>query len=406
MEKNRITICLTMMFLFCALTLAEEPKVIIYTFTQNGTEFGLSKSLREYLIKSDIPFETIDILKPGNENVRKEIGRKTGQGGVPVFDINGEIVVGSTPPKRAMLNSLIEKYFPRVVLTANTAKLTMILAGSQRYVNSDKANSILEKCFNAYKARLIYQLCLTSELTKAAEKSSLPSQKMAVMTVAKDAAFNDYKSALAEFRRICNNNPTVREARFAWDKAANESDSVNLQWAGLFGSNIIQDQSAFQVKAMQQENAESFAAIRTESERILGAFKALFPTEAEQQSIVEYSYWALQPNPKYPIDGPGVAYYFKIRRGYNRATLQSLIDANLWIKQCDWYQISEQMYLGITEREKKERAKMKAAGYHSVYEDKRLEQEKTLEQIAETAEKEIGKSIERETTNPILSKVD
>lgn len=50
------------------------------------------KTLKEYLSKNNIEFQDIDVSK--NEKDLQEMIKLSGQMGVPVVDIDGEIVVG------------------------------------------------------------------------------------------------------------------------------------------------------------------------------------------------------------------------------------------------------------------------------------------------------------------------
>ena len=49
-------------------------------------------SLKEFLKEHNIEFEEIDVSR--NQEAAKEMIEKTGQMGVPVVEINGEVVVG------------------------------------------------------------------------------------------------------------------------------------------------------------------------------------------------------------------------------------------------------------------------------------------------------------------------
>lgn len=49
-------------------------------------------TLKNYLKEHSIEFEDIDVSQ--NETVQKEMIEKSGQMGVPVVEINGEIIVG------------------------------------------------------------------------------------------------------------------------------------------------------------------------------------------------------------------------------------------------------------------------------------------------------------------------
>ncbi len=50
------------------------------------------QTLKQYLQENNIKFEDIDVSQ--NKEAREEMGKKSGEMGVPVIDINGEIVVG------------------------------------------------------------------------------------------------------------------------------------------------------------------------------------------------------------------------------------------------------------------------------------------------------------------------
>ena len=50
------------------------------------------KTLKEYLTNNDIKFQEIDVSKDKKE--LQEMIKKSGQMGVPVTEVNGEIVIG------------------------------------------------------------------------------------------------------------------------------------------------------------------------------------------------------------------------------------------------------------------------------------------------------------------------
>lgn len=60
-------------------------------------------TLKEYLKKHNIEFEDIDVSK--DEAVSEEMIKKSGQMGVPVVDINGQIIVGFD---KAKINQLLK----------------------------------------------------------------------------------------------------------------------------------------------------------------------------------------------------------------------------------------------------------------------------------------------------------
>jgi len=63
---------------------------MIKVFSAPGCPYCLT--LKEFLKQHDIEFEDIDVSK--DENALKEMIEKSGQMGVPVIEIDGEIVVG------------------------------------------------------------------------------------------------------------------------------------------------------------------------------------------------------------------------------------------------------------------------------------------------------------------------
>ncbi len=56
---------------------------------------------KEYFRTNNVPYEEFDVASHSDK--RKEMVDKSGQLGVPVIDINGEIVVGFNKPKLAKL---------------------------------------------------------------------------------------------------------------------------------------------------------------------------------------------------------------------------------------------------------------------------------------------------------------
>ena len=55
------------------------------------------KKAKTYLEEKKIPYESIDVS--ANEAAQKEMIEKSGQLGVPVLDIDGNIVIGFDKPK-------------------------------------------------------------------------------------------------------------------------------------------------------------------------------------------------------------------------------------------------------------------------------------------------------------------
>jgi glutaredoxin-like YruB-family protein len=63
-------------------------------------------TLREFLKENNIKFEEIDVSK--DEKTKEEIIKKSGQIGVPVLEINGEILVGFDKEKICKLLKIKE----------------------------------------------------------------------------------------------------------------------------------------------------------------------------------------------------------------------------------------------------------------------------------------------------------
>ena len=76
------------------------PKVRL--FTSPGCPYCFT--LKEFLKQNGIEFEDIDVSK--DENALKEMIEKSGQMGVPVVDIDGQIVVGFDKEKISELLKL------------------------------------------------------------------------------------------------------------------------------------------------------------------------------------------------------------------------------------------------------------------------------------------------------------
>jgi len=72
---------------------------MIKVFSAPGCPYCFT--LKEFLKQHDIEFEDIDVSK--DENALKEMIEKSGQMGVPVVDIDGQIVVGFDKEKISKL---------------------------------------------------------------------------------------------------------------------------------------------------------------------------------------------------------------------------------------------------------------------------------------------------------------
>ncbi len=75
----------------------EEPKIRIFS-----TEYcPYCHTLKEFLKGYNIKFEDIDVA--ANPQALQEMIEKSGQVGVPVVEINGQIIVGFDKPKISLL---------------------------------------------------------------------------------------------------------------------------------------------------------------------------------------------------------------------------------------------------------------------------------------------------------------
>ena len=69
-----------------------DKKVIVYS----TSTCPYCNKLKSFLKENNIPFENIDVGE--NREAAKEMVQKSGQMGVPVIDIDGEIIVGFDKP--------------------------------------------------------------------------------------------------------------------------------------------------------------------------------------------------------------------------------------------------------------------------------------------------------------------
>ena len=76
----------------------DQANVTVYT-TPTCHNCALVK---EFLKKNGVQFDEVNLM--GNREVAKEMTEKSGQMGVPMLDINGEIIVGFD--KDAMIKAL------------------------------------------------------------------------------------------------------------------------------------------------------------------------------------------------------------------------------------------------------------------------------------------------------------
>jgi len=78
------------------------PKVRV--FTSEICPYCIT--LKNFLKEHNIPFEEIDVTE--NQQIQKEIIEKSGQMGLPVLEIDGEIVVGFDKEKITKLLNIKE----------------------------------------------------------------------------------------------------------------------------------------------------------------------------------------------------------------------------------------------------------------------------------------------------------
>jgi len=65
-----------------------EKKIIVYS----TATCPYCRQAKEFLKQNNINFEEIDVAS--DQNAAQEMVQKSGQMGVPVLDINGEIIIG------------------------------------------------------------------------------------------------------------------------------------------------------------------------------------------------------------------------------------------------------------------------------------------------------------------------
>ncbi len=81
--------------------MTEEKKQSIKVYSTKTCPYCVN--LKEYLDEKGVKYEYIDVGE--DKEAAKEMIEKSGQMGVPVTDINGEIIIGFDKPK---INELLE----------------------------------------------------------------------------------------------------------------------------------------------------------------------------------------------------------------------------------------------------------------------------------------------------------
>lgn len=74
--------------LYCLIRIHRMPNITIYS----TPTCGYCKMVKEYLTGKNVPFTDIDVTR--DQKKAEEMIAKTGQFGVPVIDIDGNIVIG------------------------------------------------------------------------------------------------------------------------------------------------------------------------------------------------------------------------------------------------------------------------------------------------------------------------
>ncbi len=75
------------------LPMAKQPKIKIYSTSWCPH----CKAAKEFMTAKGIEYENIDVTT--DEKLQREMIKKSGQMGVPVFDIEGKVIVGFDPDK-------------------------------------------------------------------------------------------------------------------------------------------------------------------------------------------------------------------------------------------------------------------------------------------------------------------
>jgi hypothetical protein len=181
---------------------------------------------------------------------------------------------------------------------SKTKNLKAIFTDAQKHTKEEAAVLILGKCFEANKAKLIYEFCQTPEFAKAAEEGlfgTMPQRNEVneVVRTAKDIAFNKYKDALAEFCKIRSENPqeVTNKARRVLGGAAIHNNAGGFSTRKLFdirsdanlpSSNSPQPQKEKENSSeVQEKKPTEEDAIKAEAEGIL---KELFSSEKSEES--------------------------------------------------------------------------------------------------------------------------
>jgi glutaredoxin len=305
--KKRSTICfITIIVLLCGSVFAAKPKIVVYSM--QGC--GYCKKLKEYLKEKNIAYQERDIIK--DESAGREMERKSHQGGVPVLDWEGTIIVGFGPKTKPIIDKLIRKHPPQASQPNSSASaeggidvnsnsdphlapfrskienLETLFQDVQIYIDEKGIRTkagvrILKKCFEANLAKFVYEFCQSQDFAKAVEKGSLgtitPEQTAAVIAAAQNITFKKYQVALAEFCEICSQKPEVT-SRTKWilEKATAQNNPDGFSSKELF--NICSD---FTPQPQEQEKkiAKQDIIIETKAAEIL---KILFePTTVETE---------------------------------------------------------------------------------------------------------------------------
>lgn len=229
MEKDRIICLLIAMFgLICVLTANGDSSVIVYSMPGCKP----CKLLKQYLAENNISFTEFNVVK--DKAAAEEMSRKSGQGGVPVLDVNGTIFVGFGPVSKQKICRLLN--LQKSVSESNTVALEKptspkyeriplslpvlkeIVGFAEEKAVDLNAVDILKKLSDAHVARIVYETSFTDQFRKRIEEMSSinENEKHKAFGTSIIVVSDEYFRALAVFHSACQKNiQAANEARQA-----------------------------------------------------------------------------------------------------------------------------------------------------------------------------------------------
>ncbi len=175
-----------MLIITASVLSAAEPKIIIYS----APWCGFCVKLEKYLTEQNVKFIKINTDK--SPAAKQEARRKSGRGGIPVLDWDGEIIAGFAEEQKEEIDRLIAggkpvrgvfvlKGRPRQSQTPQQAQIDYFLsqtrnlnnffAVAQQHIDDINSADIMEKLYCAHMARVIYESTFTEQFIKRVEKT-------------------------------------------------------------------------------------------------------------------------------------------------------------------------------------------------------------------------------------------